>query len=181
MVVGNHYRQRNFSGSGRDDASRRLGSPRVSRLDGRRVAFFFRRAHLRGTGRDEAAGRRRVCICSRCLWPARGISLFLDDWFLISKPASIATITTGLVRILETFPVFSFLTRPFFSELIRLAHFHDRQRTTGRDRSDHFDFRAELHRRPPGGRISVPLHATQSRNYRRDRCRRLLLPGRNVG
>jgi APA family basic amino acid/polyamine antiporter len=42
---------------------------------------------------------------------------FLYSWttFLISKPASIATITTGLVRILETFPVFSFLARPFFS------------------------------------------------------------------
>jgi APA family basic amino acid/polyamine antiporter len=43
---------------------------------------------------------------------------FLYSWttFLISKPASIATITTGLVRILETFPVFSFLARRFFSE-----------------------------------------------------------------
>jgi basic amino acid/polyamine antiporter, APA family len=38
---------------------------------------------------------------------------FLYAWttFLIAKPASIATITTGLVRILETFPVFSFFTR----------------------------------------------------------------------
>jgi APA family basic amino acid/polyamine antiporter len=39
-------------------------------------------------------------------------------WFLIAKPASIATITTGLVRILGTFSVFSFfshvcLSRPF--------------------------------------------------------------------
>ena len=39
-------------------------------------------------------------------------------WFIIAKPASIATITTGLVRILGTFPVFAFfthdlLTRPF--------------------------------------------------------------------
>src|ERR1041385_3496369 len=35
---------------------------------------------------------------------------FLYAWttFLISKPASIATITTGLVRILGTFAVFSF-------------------------------------------------------------------------
>src|ERR1700687_35640 len=32
-------------------------------------------------------------------------------WFIIAKPASIATITTGLVRILETFPVFSFFSR----------------------------------------------------------------------
>ncbi len=42
---------------------------------------------------------------------------FLYSWttFLISKPASIATITTGLVRILETFPVFACFPRAFFS------------------------------------------------------------------
>ena len=34
-------------------------------------------------------------------------------WFLIAKPASIATITTGLVRTLGTFPAFSFFTHPF--------------------------------------------------------------------
>ncbi len=45
---------------------------------------------------------------------------FLYSWttFLIAKPASIATITTGLIRILETFPIFSFfshasISRPF--------------------------------------------------------------------
>src|SRR5881396_4230490 len=32
--------------------------------------------------------------------------LYAWTWFLIAKPASIATITTGLVRILGTFPVF---------------------------------------------------------------------------
>src|SRR5467141_5066189 len=31
-------------------------------------------------------------------------------WFLIAKPASIATITTGLVRILGSFPAFSFFS-----------------------------------------------------------------------
>ena len=36
-------------------------------------------------------------------------------WFLIAKPASIATITTGLVRTLGTFPVFSFFAKPCFS------------------------------------------------------------------
>ena len=33
-------------------------------------------------------------------------------WFLIAKPASIATITAGLVRVLGTFPAFSFLPHP---------------------------------------------------------------------
>jgi APA family basic amino acid/polyamine antiporter len=41
--------------------------------------------------------------------------LYSWTWFLIAKPASIATITTGLVRILETFPVFSFFSRDFFT------------------------------------------------------------------
>ena len=36
-------------------------------------------------------------------------------WFLIAKPASIATVTTGLVRTLATFPALSFFARPFFS------------------------------------------------------------------
>ncbi len=42
---------------------------------------------------------------------------FLYSWttFLIAKPASIATITTGLVRILETFPVFSFFSHTCIS------------------------------------------------------------------
>src|ERR1700689_4139084 len=36
-------------------------------------------------------------------------------WFLIAKPSSIATITTGLVRTLATFPVFSFFSQTCFS------------------------------------------------------------------
>src|ERR1700683_1133486 len=41
--------------------------------------------------------------------------LYSWTWFLIAKPASIATITTGLVRILESFPVFSFFSHALFS------------------------------------------------------------------
>jgi APA family basic amino acid/polyamine antiporter len=36
--------------------------------------------------------------------------LYAWTWFLIAKPASIATITTGLVRILQTFSAFAFLS-----------------------------------------------------------------------
>jgi basic amino acid/polyamine antiporter, APA family len=36
-------------------------------------------------------------------------------WFLIAKPASVATIVTGLVRILETFSIFSFFSTPVIS------------------------------------------------------------------
>src|ERR1700689_4446604 len=34
--------------------------------------------------------------------------LYAWTWFVIAKPASVATVVTGLVRILGTFPVFSF-------------------------------------------------------------------------
>jgi len=37
--------------------------------------------------------------------------LYAWTWFVIAKPASIATITTGLVRILGTFAMFSFFSR----------------------------------------------------------------------
>jgi basic amino acid/polyamine antiporter, APA family len=36
-------------------------------------------------------------------------------WFLIAKPASIGTITAGIVRVLSTFPVFSFLPHAIFT------------------------------------------------------------------
>ena len=38
--------------------------------------------------------------------------LYSWTWFLIAKPASIATVTTGLVRILGSFPVFAFFPQP---------------------------------------------------------------------
>jgi APA family basic amino acid/polyamine antiporter len=43
------------------------------------------------------------------------VFLYSWTWFLIAKPASIATITTGLVRILGTFSVFSFFPHPCLS------------------------------------------------------------------
>jgi APA family basic amino acid/polyamine antiporter len=49
---------------------------------------------------------------------------FLYSWttFLIAKPASIATITTGLVRILGTFSAFSFFTHAFVSHPLTLTY-----------------------------------------------------------
>ncbi len=48
--------------------------------------------------------------------------LYSWTWFLIAKPASIATITTGLVRILETFPIFTFFSHPFISRPFTLNY-----------------------------------------------------------
>jgi len=41
--------------------------------------------------------------------------LYAWTWFVIAKPASVATVATGLVRILGTFPVFSFFSSNFIS------------------------------------------------------------------
>jgi len=41
--------------------------------------------------------------------------LYAWTWFIIAKPASIATVTTGLVRVLGTFSVFSFFSKDIFS------------------------------------------------------------------
>src|SRR6266852_8215386 len=38
--------------------------------------------------------------------------LYAWTWFLIAKPASIATLATGFVRVLGTFPALSFLSLP---------------------------------------------------------------------
>jgi APA family basic amino acid/polyamine antiporter len=42
--------------------------------------------------------------------------LYSWTWFLIAKPASIATVTTGIARILQTFPLFSFFSQPWISQ-----------------------------------------------------------------
>ena len=49
---------------------------------------------------------------------------FLYAWtyFLISKPASIATITTGLVRILGTFPTFAFFSRDLLARPFTVSY-----------------------------------------------------------
>ncbi len=41
--------------------------------------------------------------------------LYAWTWFVIAKPASVATIATGLVRILGTFSIFSFFPNPVIS------------------------------------------------------------------
>ena len=48
--------------------------------------------------------------------------LYAWTWFLIAKPGSIATITTGLVRILGTFSIFSFFSHSLISQPIALTY-----------------------------------------------------------
>ena len=48
--------------------------------------------------------------------------LYAWTWFLIAKPASIATITTGLVRILGTFAMFSFFAEPCLTYPVTITY-----------------------------------------------------------
>src|ERR1700686_3570828 len=48
--------------------------------------------------------------------------LYAWTWFLIAKPASIATVTTGLVRILGTFPVFAFFSNSAISQPFTITY-----------------------------------------------------------
>src|SRR5271155_1409514 len=47
--------------------------------------------------------------------------LYAWTWFVIAKPASVATVVTGLVRILGTFSVFAFFSSNFFSAPIAVT------------------------------------------------------------
>src|SRR5208282_5915395 len=47
--------------------------------------------------------------------------LYAWTWFVIAKPASIATVVVGLVRILGTFSVFSFFSHNFISSPIAVT------------------------------------------------------------
>jgi basic amino acid/polyamine antiporter, APA family len=48
--------------------------------------------------------------------------LYAWTWFIIAKPASIATVTTGLVRVLGTFSIFSFFSNDIFSHPFALSY-----------------------------------------------------------
>src|SRR5262249_10748852 len=48
--------------------------------------------------------------------------LYAWTWFLIAKPASIASITSGLVRVLGNFSALSFLPRPVFTIHVGAGH-----------------------------------------------------------
>jgi APA family basic amino acid/polyamine antiporter len=47
--------------------------------------------------------------------------LYAWTWFVIAKPASVATVVTGLVRILGTFPAFSFFSTKIISSPIGIT------------------------------------------------------------
>src|SRR5215471_16074660 len=48
--------------------------------------------------------------------------LYAWTWFIIAKPASIATVTTGIVRVLGTFSVFSFFSHAAISRPMTVTY-----------------------------------------------------------
>jgi APA family basic amino acid/polyamine antiporter len=48
--------------------------------------------------------------------------LYAWTWFIIAKPASIATVTIGLVRILGTFPVFAFFSNNVITQPLSVSY-----------------------------------------------------------
>src|SRR5437016_1636716 len=48
--------------------------------------------------------------------------LYAWTWFIIAKPASIATVTIGLVRVLGTFSLFSFFSKDIFSHPFPISY-----------------------------------------------------------
>ena len=94
--------------------------------------------------------------------------LYMWTWFAVAKPASIASVTTGLARTLAIFPAF------------RVAGGHGLSSRAGGyvgtdfcDRHDMADDRIELSRHQKGGRFSACLYVAQGRADPGD-CRVLL-------
>ena len=86
--------------------------------------------------------------------------LYAWTWFVIAKPASIATIVTGLVRILGTFPIFSFFSLNAINAPLAVTW-----RTDIRHRRRRSRFVHELPRGQEGGRIPTCLYASESRHH----------------
>src|SRR5258708_9321521 len=104
-----------------------VGSARVVYLDwvvGGLLSFFGALTYAELGAMKPQAGGEYVYV--RDGYGPLGGFLYAWTWFVIAKPGSIATITTGLVRILGTFSIFSFfahdmLARPIHGTLGQLV------------------------------------------------------------
>ncbi len=101
--------------------------------------------------------------------------LYAWTWFIVAKPGSIATIATGIVRILGTFPALAFFTQP----VIRMPFVVTLRSTCG-DFGGRAYHLAELHGSEEGRRVSIGLHHPESGDDRRCRCRWIYCSQRHV-
>src|ERR1700690_2160596 len=84
------------------------------------LSFFGALIYAELGGMKPQAGGEYVYIRD-AYGPMAGF-LYSWTWFLIAKPASIATVTTGLVRILESFPIFSFFSQALISHPFTISY-----------------------------------------------------------
>ena len=105
---GHHHRQRNIPVPA--EMMQAVGSAKLvylAWLVGGLLSFFGALTYAELGAMKPQAGGEYVYVRD-AYGPLPGF-LYAWTWFLIAKPASIATVATGLVRILGTFPVFRFL------------------------------------------------------------------------
>jgi len=101
-----------------------VGSPRLvylAWLVGGLLSFFGALTYAELGAMKPQAGGEYVYVRD-AYGPLAGF-LYGWTWFVIAKPASIATVATGLVRTLATFPVFSFFSQPCFSTALTTHSF----------------------------------------------------------
>src|ERR1700682_4385066 len=89
-------------------------------LVGGLLSFFGPLTYAELVARKPQVGGEYVCVRD-AYGPLAGF-LYSWTWFLIANPASIATVTTGLVRILVTFPAFSFLSNTWISRPFSISY-----------------------------------------------------------
>src|SRR6202140_3758749 len=82
-------------------------------LVGGLLSFFGALSYAELGAMKPQAGGEYVYV--RDAYGPLGGFLYAWTWFVIAKPASVATIATGLVRILGTFPIFSFFPNNAFT------------------------------------------------------------------
>src|SRR6202044_2018383 len=77
-------------------------------LVGGLLSFFGALTYAELGAMKPQAGGEHVYV--RDAYGPLGGFLYAWTWFVIAKPASVATVATGLVRILGTFPIFNFFS-----------------------------------------------------------------------
>ena len=83
-------------------------------------------------------------------------------WFVIAKPASIASVTMGIVRVLGTFPALAFFSDTHSS-------FKNYLRPVSRYRRDDLHLFSQLHRNQKGWRLSAVFYRIENRHCARHR------------
>jgi APA family basic amino acid/polyamine antiporter len=83
------------------------------------LSFFGALTYAELGAMKPQAGGEYVYV--RDAYGSLGGFLYAWTWFLIAKPASVATITSGFVRILGTFDVFSFFANPLFQKPVSIT------------------------------------------------------------